>query len=312
MKSSKNADSRNSYKIVCIAALLLLFATAAWAEEKGGKNWMGIPDILQLPRVWVGAIFCLIGLVLLAKSKVRRNLRLACLFVIFFAFAVFAFLPLGSFAMGMGLHPSPLCSITKPFLFMERGMSPPIIFWVILGTIALYTLVGNKLFCGWVCPIGAAQEIFNRVPLPGRGKVTLPFKATNPIRIIIFIAFFPLLFVLGINTYDYFNPFEFIHWGFQTMTIVVFAVTMIAAIFVFRPFCYLICPIGLFTWVLEHLSLAKVKVDNERCTSCGICVDESHCPAVRAILDERWSRPDCHACGRCMELCPEDALKFRN
>ena len=314
MKSSQKAYFRTYRAVFCLAVLFLLLASPALAEEeeRGGKNWMGILDILKLPRVWVGAIFCLIGLLLLAKSWLQRNVRLAFLFLIFFAFAVFTLLPLGSFAMGMGLHPSPICTITKPFMFMERGMSPPIIFWVILVTIAIFTIIGNKLFCGWVCPVGAAQEIFNRIPLPDRLKITLPFKITNPIRIFLFILFFPLLFWLGVESYEYFNPFEFLHWGFTVMGIIVFAALMIVAIFVFRPFCYLICPLGLVTWILEHLSVAKVKVDKDRCTDCDICVDESHCPAVRSILDERRSRPDCHACGRCIELCPEDALNFRS
>jgi polyferredoxin len=312
MKYSISAHSRIRYAIFCIVALVLLFATSAAAEERGGKNWMGIVDILKLPRVWMGAIFCLIGFLLLATNRLTRNLRLAFLFLIFFAFAVFTLLPLGRFAMGMGLHPSPICTITKPFVFMERGMSPPIIFWVILGTIAVFTIAGNKLFCGWVCPIGAAQEIFNRIPLPKRLKITLPFKVTNPIRILLFILFFPLLFWLGKESYEYFNPFEFLHWGFTAMGIIAFAVVMIAAIFVFRPFCYLICPLGLITWILEHLSLAKVRLDRDRCIECDICVNDSHCPAVRSILDERGSRPDCHACGRCIELCPEEALKFKN
>lgn len=272
---------------------------------------MGIIDILKLPRVWMGVIFCLIGLLLLVRSWLTQNLRLACLFLIFFTFAVFTLMPLGNFAMGMGLHPSPICTVTKPFLFMERGMNPPIIFLVILGTIAVFTLIGNKLFCGWVCPVGAAQEIFNRIPIPDRLKTTLSFKVTNPIRIIIFILFFPLLFWLGKESYEYFNPFEFLHWGFTTMGIIAFVVVMLAAIFIFRPYCYLICPLGLVTWILEHLSLAKVKIDKDLCTECDMCVNDSHCPAVRSILDGRGSRPDCHACGRCIELCPEEALKFR-
>jgi polyferredoxin len=312
MKYSTSAHFRIICAIFLIVVPILLYATAAAAEERGGSNWMGIIDILKLPRVWVGAIFCLIGLLLLAKSRLTRNLRLAFLLLIFFVFAVFTLLPLGSFAMGMGLHPSPICTITKPFVFMEREMSPPIIFWVILGTIAVFTIAGNKLFCGWVCPVGAAQEAFNRIPLPKRLKITLPFKVTNPIRILLFILFFPLLFWFGIESYEYFNPFEFLHWGFTAMGIIVFAVVMIAGILVFRPFCYLICPLGLITWILEHLSLAKVKVDKDRCTECDMCVDDSHCPAVRSILDERRSRPDCHACGRCIELCPEEALKFKN
>ena len=117
--------------------------------------------------------------------------------------------------------------------------------------------------------------------------------------------------VVGKTPDDYFNPFEFLHWGFEAMAIAAFVATLIAAVFIFRPFCYLICPLGLITWVLEHASLVKVKLDNDLCTRCDICVHLSHCPAVPSILGGKRSRPDCHACGRCLEVCPEGALAFR-
>jgi polyferredoxin len=92
---------------------------------------------------------------------------------------------------------------------------------------------------------------------------------------------------------------------------VVFIVTLVAGVFIFRPFCYLVCPLGLVTWVLEHAAITKVKLDRRKCTDCGVCTKLSPCPAVQPILDGRVSRPDCHACGRCIEVCPEKALRFR-
>jgi polyferredoxin len=92
------------------------------------------------------------------------------------------------------------------------------------------------------------------------------------------------------------------------MAIVVILVTLIASIFFFRPFCYLICPIGLYTWVLEQFSLIKVKVNKDGCDDCNVCIKKTSCPAVKSILDEKRFRPDCFSCGRCIEVCPEKAL----
>lgn len=176
--------------------------------------------------------------------------------------------------------------------------------------ISLFSILGNKFFCGWACPIGAIQEIFNQIPLPKKLKTMLPFRITNPIRTIIFVAFITLVFTVSISIYDYFNPFSFLHWGFEAMAIVALLVTLAASVFFFRPFCYLICPIGLFTWVLEQFSLLKVKVNKLNCNDCNLCIRKSSCPAVKSILDERRFRPDCFACGRCIEVCPEKALGF--
>lgn len=289
---------------------LLLMTTIVWAGSGGGRRSMGFLDILLLPRVWVSVIFCMIGLGLLMKSWAFRNLRLIFLAVAFFAFGVFPVLPLGNFASGMGLHPSPICSITRPFQFLNAGYQIPVVFLTILAFISVFTIVGNKLFCGWACPIGAIQEIFHRIPLPKKLKIMLPFRITNSIRTIIFIAFITLVFTIGTSIYDYFNPFHFLHWRFEALAITVMIMTLVAAVFIFRPFCYLICPIGLFTWVLEHFSLVKVKVNKHNCKDCNLCIKKSSCPAVQSILDKRRFRPDCFACGRCIEVCPEDALGF--
>jgi polyferredoxin len=88
-------------------------------------------------------------------------------------------------------------------------------------------------------------------------------------------------------------------------------VTVIVALFMFRPFCYLLCPIGLYTWVLEHISLTRMRLKKDDCTMCDVCVKNTNCPAVPAILAEKKSRPDCHACGECMNVCPKNALEWR-
>jgi polyferredoxin len=76
----------------------------------------------------------------------------------------------------MGLHPSPVCAITKPFLFLSDGGGVPTIFLTILVFISVFSIAGNKVFCGWACPIGAVQELFNQIPLLKRLKVILPFR----------------------------------------------------------------------------------------------------------------------------------------
>ncbi|MHC4322322.1 MAG: 4Fe-4S binding protein, partial [Planctomycetota bacterium] len=176
--------------------------------------------------------------------------------------------------------------------------------------ISVFSIVGNKLFCGWACPIGAIQEAFNHIPLTRKLRFILPFRLTNTLRIIIFLAFITLVLTISRSPYDYFNPFHFLHWRFDIMSVMVLLITLIASLFIFRPFCHLVCPIGLFTWVLEHFSLVKVKVNKHDCKDCDLCIKKSSCPAVQSVLEEKMSRPDCFACGRCIEACPENALRF--
>jgi polyferredoxin len=290
--------------------LVFFLALPVWAEGDsiGETHAMAVS---MRPRDWVALVFCAFGFLYLVKSRLRHNIRLFVLGLAFFTFGIFSALPFGELASAMALHPSPLCAITKPFLFLQAGYSIPAGFFTLIGFMGILTIIGNKLFCGWSCPIGAIQEIANRIPLPKRLRVTLPFKITNLIRMLLFLLFLIIAFSSSVDMYDYVNPFEALHWNFQLLMITVFCIVLAASFFMYRPFCYFICPAGLFTWVLEHISIVRVKVDKNACDGCQLCVKESPCPAVPAILRGKRSRPDCHACGLCIAACPKDALKFR-
>lgn len=289
---------------------LFLFAAPLWAEGNSEGNMHGL-DVLFRPRDGVSLVFCALGFLYLIKSYRRYNTRMVLLGLAFFAFGIFSALPFGRLASAMALHPSPVCVITKPFLFLQAGYMIPVGFLTLLGFMGILTIVGNKLFCGWSCPIGAIQEMVNRVPLPRQFKRKLPFKITNFIRVLLFLLFLVVAFSSSMDMYDYANPFEALHWDFEIYMIAVLCIVLAASLFIYRPFCYCICPAGFFTWVLEHISVVKVKLDRNACDDCQLCVKKSPCPAVPAILKGKRSRPDCHACGICIEACPKDALKFR-
>ncbi|MBF0432149.1 MAG: 4Fe-4S binding protein [Fibrobacteria bacterium] len=268
-------------------------------------------SFLLVPRIWVGLLFCIFGFFLLKTLKLQKPIRFKVLTLIFILFAIIPILPAGWFSTGMEMHPSPVCATTKPILFFMYKGFVPTIFILILSFIGITSFIGNKLYCGWTCPLGAIQELAHYIKLPTSWKIFLPFYATNTVRILVFIAFFPLAIYGGISLYTYFNPFEFFHWYFALYTSLVMLITLILSVFVFRPFCYILCPIGLLSWVIEQFSLHKLKVNTKKCNGCRICVKKANCPAVEAIVEGKKLRPDCHVCGRCVDLCPEKAFEFK-
>ncbi|MBC8400767.1 MAG: 4Fe-4S binding protein [Candidatus Marinimicrobia bacterium] len=306
---------RNWAKLVFLIVSLVIFTATLMAEEAGAKASFGFWDVMLMSKVWIGFIFILIGLFLLNRKLVSQKLRLISLIIIFLTFSVFWLLPLGEFARGMGMHPSPVCAVTKPALFIKAGRGFPVVFAAVLVSMAVMSLIGKKLFCGWICPVGAAQELVYRISFGKKRdkklKIKLPFKISNTVRSALFLLYLIIVATAGLSIYEYFNPFEFLHWGFELLGILVMLVTLISGLFIFRPFCYLVCPIGLFSWLLEHFALTRIKLDRAKCTDCDICLRKSPCPSIPAILAEKWSQPDCHACGRCIEVCPEDALHFK-
>lgn len=303
-------NKRNVF-IALLSCFLLIILYSFFIQSPNNNILNKFFRFWSLHRVWIGAIFCLAGGIILWKARLTKNIRLVILSIVFFVFAILPALPLGSISRGLGLHPSPMCIVTKPFLFLSAGKAIPVIFFSLLLSIIILTLVGNKLFCGWVCPIGAIQEIVHKVPLPDKFKRKLPFKVSNPIRIILFILYVGLILTLGIGIYDYINPFEFLHWDFELVGLIIISVVLVLSLVLFRPFCYVACPLGLITWLFEQFSLVKIKVDNDRCTECEICIDESPCPAMNSILDGKRLQADCHACGDCVKSCPENAIQFK-
>jgi polyferredoxin len=272
---------------------------------------LGFFDIWRLPKIWVSGLFCLAGLIMLIKAWVTRTVRMISLAIVFFSFGILSALPIGEWVKSMSMHPSALCMLEKPFIFVSKGRAVPVFFLSIIASVVVLSILGSKLFCGWVCPVGALQELVHMIPLKKGMKGKVPFRISNGVRIGFFALFIVLLFAAGISLYEYANPFEFFHFGWGWIAIVALVIVVIAALFLFRPFCYFLCPLGLLTWLAEHIAIFKVRLDKDKCTDCKICVKESPCPTVQSILDDAEARPDCHPCGRCIEVCPEKALKFR-
>ena len=78
-----------------------------------------------------------------------------------------------------------------------------------------------------------------------------------------------------------------------------------------RAFCKYLCPVAVFLKPASYFSLSRVKVDEQKCTSCGAC--KRVCPMNVDITDNRRSRingTECILCQECVKTCPNDALRF--
>jgi len=217
----------------------------------------------------------------------------------------------------LGKSPNPMEGTVKVFKSMV-GLYPSVIgkllalvFFVVLA------VIGNKLICGWACPFGALQELVYSLPLLRKMKRwKAPFWLTNTIRGGLF--FVMLLFLFGIVggrkgfvIYHYLNPFnlfslDFDHW-LMLVTVVVF---LVLALLIYRPFCYLICPFGFLSWIVERVSLTRVKIDHEKCTECGLCIKACPSQAAKDIVADKLFAADCFSCARCLNVCPQDAIRY--
>ncbi len=291
-----------------LSFLILLIPFSLMADEGAPKSTgMSLWQLLFTPKYIAIFIVSIIGIILLFLNQFNTRNRVILLLTSFILFAVVTV-----FYHSLFLSPSPVCSTTKPFIF---GPKPP--FFATLLAVGVLSIISTKGFCGNACPVGAMQELLYKIPVLKKLKrKKIPFKVSNTIRITIVIIFLIVAFAFGTSVYYYINLFDLIHWEFdmpllELVEFIVFTLLMLfLAMIFFRPFCYLICPMGLFTWILEQFSFMRVRVKKDSCDMCGACELASPCPAIKDIINNKKIKADCHLCGVCLNKCSKNSLYF--
>ena len=166
------------------------------------------------------------------------------------------------------------------------------------------------MFCGWLCPFGALQELTNRLAKLARiPQITVPWGLHErlwPIKYMIFLGLFGMsLYSLELaERYAEIEPFKTaIILKFQrSWPYVLFAVgLLVAGLFIERFYCRYLCPLGaalaiparmrMFDW------LKRYRECGNPCARCG-----NEC-MVQAIHPEGHINPnECHQCLHCQVL----------
>jgi len=219
----------------------------------------------------------------------------------------------------LGKSPNPMEGAVKVFKSMV-GLYPSV--WEKVAALAFFlalAVVGNKLVCGWACPFGALQELLYSLRLFKQNKRRkIPFLVSNAIRGTLFVAMLLLLFRVvgghkgGFVLYHSMNPFNLFGLHFDELPVLItIVIACVLSLAIYRPFCRFICPFGLVSWLVEGLSLARVRIDASRCNQCGACVQACPLDAAKHRVAGRLFAADCYSCARCLNVCPHDAISYR-
>ena len=202
--------------------------------------------------------------------------------------------------------------------------------WYVLGILLLFGIVLGRTICGWLCPFGLIQELLHRIPTLKirKSKVTRVLSRLKYVILAVFVIGLPLYYGLAKDLpYPAFckficpagtaegavghlaNPANASMFGMLgalfTNKWVILLIVFLACILCFRAFCRFLCPLGAIYGLFNRFSIVGVKVDTDRCNSCGACV--RHCGMdVKRVGDS-----ECIQCGKCMESCSQGAISLK-
>jgi ferredoxin-type protein NapH len=192
----------------------------------------------------------------------------------------------------------------------------------------LYLLVGGRTYCSWVCPYGILSEIGEKWHNTlVQKKIIKERKFDHRVRHIFWAIFLVLSFTSGYLVFETFNVVGIlsraIAYGWSVALIWVVVVFAMEVFFSRRAWCTYICPIGTTYGYIGKISALRIEW-NDNCDSCMVCHDVCFEPQVLEITKAKYKKQidekgiknayitgaDCTLCGRCVDVCHADALKF--
>ena len=191
---------------------------------------------------------------------------------------------------------------------------PPIIK---LSVVIIGALLFGRYYCGYICPPGAVQELLHR----SQTAIRVPPKADRILRYGKFVMLaaailLPLLF--GVRVMKHVGPFRVIfNLDGETHLIVLLGVVLLASVFIGRPYCRYLCPIGaLLGLVQKFASLVKVRIRKD--ATCNACQQaQSVCPTLAVACSKPKSDctlnindVECVSCMECLPVCKTGCLQY--
>lgn len=262
----------------------------------------------------LGAALLLLTLILVFQDALARSQRIyRFLRPAFLAFTL----------LWLGWYTGAQLSVVNVLTFAEAlrtgfewqtFLLDPLIFilWSYVAVSLLFW--GRGVFCGWLCPFGALQELVGRLAQAARvPQLTLPFPVNErlwPIKYVVFIGLFAMSLgsMANATRLAEVEPFKTaIILDFQRdWPYVAYAVAILAvATVIERPFCRYLCPLGGALAIPARLRMFEWLKRRPQCgTQCHICY--ASCP-VQAIHRHGQINPnECIYCLKCQAIMHDD------
>ena len=217
----------------------------------------------------------------------------------------------------------PLGTLQNALSAMDRKLP-----FYILGVLLLFGVTMGRTICGFLCPFGLVQELLYRIPVPKikKNRVTQELSKVKYVILAVFVIILPVVFKaasgLPVPAFcKYICPAGTLEGGIPLVLlddslsglagalfhwkVLVLAVILVSACFLYRSFCRILCPLGAIYSLFAPVTLLGVRIDRDTCVDCGRCVRTCKMD-VRQVGDR-----ECIQCGECMKECNVDAIYWK-
>lgn len=175
-------------------------------------------------------------------------------------------------------------------------------------------MLGRGVFCGWLCPFGALQELLGQVARHLRfPNIRVPEKLNERLWAVKYVI---LMALVGISFFDSVHlayavevePFTTaILFGFaRSWPFTIFAIAVLSVgLFVERFFCRYVCPLGAGLSIVGRWHMLEWFKRRPECgTNCQICSDL--CPVEAIRSDGSINMNECFHCLSCQVVFYDD------
>jgi len=194
----------------------------------------------------------------------------------------------------------PLTAIQNLFIKWQTG------YLLLFLTVFTSTLIAGRVFCGYICPFGALQELLHLRKI----SLTIPpawNRYLNKVKYVLLGYLLVRIIVTGQVTLQGYTPFKVLFaWGGTPLSIGLSIALAILSLVIYRPFCRYLCPLGAFLALISRLSLFKIRF-NSNCVNCLLCQKVCKSGAITG-RPPRIDSSECILCGECLEKCPKKAI----
>ena len=188
---------------------------------------------------------------------------------------------------------------------------------MIFGLLLLFSIVGSRLFCGWLCPGGAVQDYVS-----GANNRLWNSRRRNLSKYIIWAVWFSFIAFLWIHNWPLKGDFMyFVNIDMQYLIIYAIVMTVIYLFTLLtgrRGMCHSLCWMAPFMVVGEtladllHFPRFRLSAKSDDCISCEKC--SRNCPmglnVAEMVLSESMDSSECIHCLECVDGCPKNAIDF--